>query len=102
MAVAKHGNARLDFEETLFGRGQMKPTMQKETRERLPVSAAQQAASAKSFCSLHRPHFIILNRSSPGRGVRGGICLFLSTFAKSVSMNSRRWFLGRIKRSAPS
>lgn len=71
MTMTKNGNAGLDFNQALFGGRQLKPALQEEICQRLPVSAAQKAASAEWFPGLRRPHLIILNRYRPGWGDRG-------------------------------
>ena len=68
VAVTENGNAGLDFDEPLFGGGEMQPSQQQEGGERLAMSAAQQAPRPEWFFGLRRPHLIILNRGRPSRG----------------------------------
>ena len=50
VAMAKHLDAGLDFDQALFGRGKMKPSLDQEAGDGLHVSAAQPAAWLERRC----------------------------------------------------
>lgn len=72
MTMTEHGNTRLDFHQTFFCGRKFQPAEEEEISQRLAMAAAEQAARPEWLFGLQRPHAIILNRSSPVQGVRGG------------------------------
>jgi putative FmdB family regulatory protein len=65
------------------------------------MSAAQQAACAKWFPGLRRPHAIILNRSSPDGAVRGRIMPIFEYICKECQHEFEALVFGKDKAECP-
>lgn len=101
MAMTQDWNTRLDFHETFFCSRKFEISEKEEIGHGLAMAAAKQATRPEWFFGLQRPHAIILNRSSPVQGVRGGNMPIFEYVCKECKHEFEALVFGKDKAECP-